>query len=916
MSYVGYPRLNFAGTFQADISTVNNVVHYYDNNNFEPRFQRPVYFANNKLIDENGLFNPRGSGAFRLADMHIRSGLRPDGTLLDKPGSDPVVGAVLRQAGHRVDAKMVDIDQRDQTTPGIYGMRLSIVDGTDTELLQADLEPSWIEDLWRRGPGIPLPAGTNASAGFTSVLKNLQWADDLSSPLLRDLRAKTDENLLSIRFVLDGYAVDLVDYGPAHTYGRMVGCIGPYHSGEPRRFVAGRRLRRVSGNSMWDASARVDEKASTVFIDLANSWPTSSKGGPLADLGVVQLAVLKEDGTPEVLAPVPGTDSSFLEGRAGIAAVPLKADQLVDIESRRLALVNSANPPQLLLAEATDGIWVHADETVHRLYPADPYATVTTDVHVTKFGRPAAGVTVTVTAAKPTSTVDFPATLTTDARGRASLRLTAKAPQTEAAIEGVTSALLLGSADRPNQPDSRVAILVFSSHDAPKRPTWNRDVWPIFQQYANLYPVMGGLFDLGNYRHVVEQKTYIKRTLLAPIDSPTHMPVSRDLSPGKRDMIVKWLDTKPVPPILEITSRQELKAVLQQALLLEQATIPLYSAALFSIKPGYNEAIRKLIRGVLLEEMQHMAQVCNILNAIGGTPQIGRPGLVPTYPGKLPGPVLPDVKVRLRRLSLDHVKNVFMAIEQPVHPTVGGQQFRGSVIPKDSVQVDKAGRVQKAEAGAMKDMQNFFTQAEYQPMTIGWYYNQIARAIIKFDDGKLFTGNRDRQVGWPDAPRTLYQVTDRRSALLGILQIIEQGEASPHDLNGDSVGDPEELGHYYRFAEIVNGRQLIRSGNKWVYEGAEIPFDPTGVYPVVDDADSYRLLDGSVGRRESLRCDESYTKMLGALNRVFNGHPEEMDGAVALMGQLQVQAKRLFEIPSAEGADTVLGPAFQSPAPR
>ncbi|GIG90339.1 ferritin-like domain-containing protein [Plantactinospora endophytica] len=913
MSYLGYPRLNFAGQFQADISTINNALRYYNNNAFEPRFQRLAYFTDKGVIDENGLFNPKGTGTFRLSGLTVRSGLRPDGTLLN-PGDDPVVGGQIRDDNLRVNAKMVDIDQRDQTVPGIYGMRMRIVDTTGAEQFRADLEPSWIEDLWRRGPGLPQPAGTNAAAGFTSVLKNLQWADNVTSALLRDLRDAAEEEMLSIRFVLDGYSVELIENGGSHTYGRLVGSIGPYRSGEPRRFVAGRRLRRVAGTSMWDAPVRTEEQTRRVYLDLSNSWPTSSKGGPLTDLGVVSLAVLDPDGTPRRLAPLPGIDSTFLEGRGGITAVQLTAEQFAGIADRQLALVNAAEPPQVLLAESPDGIWLHPDEIVHRLYPARPYDVATTTVHVTRFGRPAAGVEVKVNPVSPTSTIEFPSTLTTDARGRVDLKLTAKEPPTETFIDGVTSAVLLNTPERPNQPDARVAVLVFNKHEAPERPTWNRDVWPIFQQYANLYPVMRDLFDLGNYRHVVEQKTYVKRTLLAPVDSPTHMPVTRDLSPGKRDMIVKWLDTKPVPPVMEITSREELKAVLQQALLIEQATIPPYSAALFSIKPGFNNAIRELIRGVLLEEMQHMAQVCNILNAIGGTPQIGRPGLVPTYPGRLPGPVMPDVNVRLRRLSIQHVKDVFMAIEQPEHPTVDGKAFHGAVIGKDSVQTDKAGRVQQADATAMRQMEEFFTKAEYKPMTIGWYYNQIARAIIRFDDGKLFTGDPAKQVGWPDAPGTLFQVTDRRSALLGILQIIEQGEGSPHDVDGDNLGDPEELGHYYRFAEIVHGRQLIRnSRGKWAYEGPEIPFDPEGVYPVVDDADSYRLADGSVGRRESLRCDESYTNMLTSLHRVFNGHPEEMDNAVALMGQLQIQAKRLFDIPSADGASTVLGPAFQSP---
>ena len=39
MSYLNNVRLIFSGTFQADISTVNNDVRHFDNGTFEPRFQ-------------------------------------------------------------------------------------------------------------------------------------------------------------------------------------------------------------------------------------------------------------------------------------------------------------------------------------------------------------------------------------------------------------------------------------------------------------------------------------------------------------------------------------------------------------------------------------------------------------------------------------------------------------------------------------------------------------------------------------------------------------------------------------------------------------------------------------------------------------------------------------------------------------
>ncbi len=61
-----------------------------------------------------------------------------------------------------------------------------------------------------------------------------------------------------------------------------------------------------------------------------------------------------------------------------------------------------------------------------------------------------------------------------------------------------------------------------------------------------------------------------------------------------------------------------LRGALQQAVMLEHATIPTYLYALYSLEPGKNAEIQQLITSVVIEEMSHMALACNILNAIGG----------------------------------------------------------------------------------------------------------------------------------------------------------------------------------------------------------------------------------------------------------------------------------------------------------
>lgn len=113
---------------------------------------------------------------------------------------------------------------------------------------------------------------------------------------------------------------------------------------------------------------------------------------------------------------------------------------------------------------------------------------------------------------------------------------------------------------------------------------------------------------------------------------------------------------------------QALREALQTAVELEHATIPTYLYALYSIEPGTNAEIASLLLSIVIEEMMHMALACNILNAIGGSPEIDKPGFIPTYPGHLPGAVEESLIVPLAPLSQDLVLKVFMVIEEPELP--------------------------------------------------------------------------------------------------------------------------------------------------------------------------------------------------------------------------------------------------------
>eukprot|EP00750_Incisomonas_marina_P003538 INCI13196.1.p1 GENE.INCI13196.1~~INCI13196.1.p1 ORF type:complete len:555 (+),score=73.94 INCI13196.1:82-1746(+) len=75
--------------------------------------------------------------------------------------------------------------------------------------------------------------------------------------------------------------------------------------------------------------------------------------------------------------------------------------------------------------------------------------------------------------------------------------------------------------------------------------------------------------------------------------------------------------------------------LLQEAIKVEHGTIPLYLTTLYSIN-NQSSFEATTLKSVVMEEMLHMVQAANVLNAVGGHPFIDRPDFIPEYPLVLP----------------------------------------------------------------------------------------------------------------------------------------------------------------------------------------------------------------------------------------------------------------------------------------
>jgi hypothetical protein len=220
------------------------------------------------------------------------------------------------------------------------------------------------------------------------------------------------------------------------------------------------------------------------------------------------------------------------------------------------------------------------------------------------------------------------------------------------------------------------------------------------------------------------------------------------------------MNVQPSIPRQPSESRSTLLGLLTQACELEHGLACSYLYAAFSLKQDLAEGgmtWQDLQRArlwaaqiyfVAAEEMLHLAQVWNLLAAIGGTPYYLRPN----FP--LPTDYYPlNISIVLERFSLATLDR-FIQFEKPADVTL---------MPEASI---------IGAAGPGFD-------------TIGELYGMVAHLVTRIPEEQLFIGG-GTQVGTDlvDFPN-IVKVSNRESALAAVSLITEQGEGIKAD-RGDS----------------------------------------------------------------------------------------------------------------------------------
>jgi hypothetical protein len=300
--------------------------------------------------------------------------------------------------------------------------------------------------------------------------------------------------------------------------------------------------------------------------------------------------------------------------------------------------------------------------------------------------------------------------------------------------------------------------------------------------------------------------------------------------------------------------------------------------------------------------MLHLTLAANILNAVGGKPDLAAPGFVPLYPASLPDGEN-DFKVDLQPFSPAAIET-FLKIERP------GKAPEGKKLISRH-------RDRRSALGICPG------EVDLHYYSIGEFYDEVRRGILYLSDKlgtKLFCGNTNWQATgkyYYSGGGELFAVTNLDTAVAAIDLIIQQGEGSDPSM----YTQEGELAHDFRFEQLKFGRY---------YKEGDPPYDPanpdgTGpkggvinldwnaVFPLKKNAKLSGYANAPDLHEAAVAFNHVYADFLKFLTEAYNGKPELLLKAVPRMFELRNKINQLIRnpIPGMPGVNAA--PTFEMP---
>jgi hypothetical protein len=338
-----------------------------------------------------------------------------------------------------------------------------------------------------------------------------------------------------------------------------------------------------------------------------------------------------------------------------------------------------------------------------------------------------------------------------------------------------------------------------------------------------------------------------------------------------------------------IDTRHELILALREAAEIEHGLMIQYLFPALTMKKRLDEGVSAMhlslmrsweatILGVAVEEMGHLGTVCNLLAAIGESPQFGRPNFPQTV-GYYPFPF------DLVEFG-DETLYRMLVFELP----------RGEPLPPPP-------HMMAAETVALSVAPD---PLKYQ--YVGELYEKISQGFQAVPEAELFIGPPTSQVADTWSIRLdLRPVVDRASALAAIEDIILDGEGAP----GDRIGS-----HYDRFHTI----RTQYAEQNWFTAARPVVRNPQ-TRPHRDADTGGTLLTDELTVRVAEVFNIAYATTLMLLQQFFTSAGESAEQREVLKGsagQLMSTAIRplaeiLTELPAFAGdsGGPTAGPSFE-----
>jgi hypothetical protein len=246
MSYLGFPRIHFAGAFYTNPGNLNNQTA-----NFEKAEDgQPL------IIDTGRYNNPKGVAQYFFRACQITQIIAADGQVV---GADPLLGAAVETVNPydlQVDAngnnytlaKIADLDPDMQFRSELYGLRLFVgnVGGSAGGVgFSGACDVPQLRDLFfgRGDAGVP---GLQVACGTWHQRLHVERVSDPKgqSAVLASLGVRAGSEL-DVKLSVDMFQTSPVQQfttGNMYCYGRLMGTIGLVEAGDPKQVVPGQRL--------------------------------------------------------------------------------------------------------------------------------------------------------------------------------------------------------------------------------------------------------------------------------------------------------------------------------------------------------------------------------------------------------------------------------------------------------------------------------------------------------------------------------------------------------------------------------------------------------------------------------------------------------------------------------------------------